>query len=303
MIRNNETTLRESRVSVVADGDDEIDLLALWQKIWERRKLIVGVTLLSGILAAGISLMMPDIYRAEVLIAPASGGDSGKGGASALSQFGGLASLAGISIGSSSSLDENLAVLSSKTFLTKFIQENDLMPIFYADQWDATRKEWKNLDPKAHPSLWDALRLLTNGGVLGVDKGKKNDLVSISVEWMDAELASKLANDLVAQLNEYLRQQAIQSSQNKLKYLNDALGKTQVQEVRQSLFDLISKEQKNSMLASTEREFAFKVIDAASVPDKKVKPKRMLAVIMSSMVAALLSIFYVLIVRERKPSV
>nr|WP_172588501.1 Wzz/FepE/Etk N-terminal domain-containing protein [Ferriphaselus amnicola] len=280
----------------MADGDDEIDLLALWAVIWRRRVMIIGATLMSGILAAGISLMMPNIYRAEILIAPASDADSGKSAASsALSQFGGLASLAGISIGNSSSVEENLAVLNSRTFLWKFIQDNELMPILYVDEWDSVRKGWKNTNSREQPSLWDAFRLLTKDGVLGVDRGKKDDLITVSVEWGNPEVASKLANTLIVQLNEYLRQRAVQSSQRNLQYLNEALGKTQVQEVRQSLFELISKEQKKAMLASADGEFAFKVLDASSTPDQKVKPKRALIVLLASLLGCFIAVLLAVI--------
>lgn len=272
--------------------DDVLDLGEIWEIIWRSRKLISIVTLTFGLLGAGISLLIPNVYRAEVLIVPVN--DDSSNGSSSLSQLGAVASLAGISIGSSSSVDENLAVLRSRTFLWTYIEENGLMPILFADDWDNSRKTWKKPDPKKQPSLWDAYRMFTKGGLLSVDKDKKSDLVTVAVEWTDPEMAANWANGLVVRLNEYLRQQAIKGSQRNLQYLGEALAKTQVQEIRQSLFDLISKEQKSAMIASAQKEFAFKVIDSASAPDKKVKPKRALITLMTALIASILAVIYVI---------
>jgi uncharacterized protein involved in exopolysaccharide biosynthesis len=285
-----------SELQVNPTPDDKIDFGELWVTLKTAWKLIITVTLLAAIFAAGASILMPNIYRAEVLIVPVN--DDTSKSSSTLTQLGGLASLAGISISSSSSVEENLAVLQSRTFLWTFIQENSLMPILFEDAWDTARKTWKKSDIKGQPSLWDAFRLLTKGAVLSVEKDKKSDLITVAIEWKDADLAAKWANDLVARLNEFLRQQAIHRSQQNLQYLYEALGKTQVQEVRQSLFELISQEQKKTMLASTQKEFAFKVIDAASEPDKKVKPKRALMVVLAAVSGFMLSIIYVLLRRK-----
>lgn len=57
--------------------EDEIDLLEYWRVIWKRKWLIVSVSLLAAVIAAGVSLQMPNIYKAEVLLSPISGGSKG----------------------------------------------------------------------------------------------------------------------------------------------------------------------------------------------------------------------------------
>jgi len=46
------------------------------------------------------------------------------------------------------------------------------------------------------------------------------------------------------------------------------------------------------MLANTQKEFAFEVIDKAVAPDRKAKPKRSLIVILSTLVAGFLVVIY-----------
>jgi uncharacterized protein involved in exopolysaccharide biosynthesis len=267
--------------------EDEINLLEYWRIIWKRRWLIIGVVFAAAVLAAGYSLTLPNIYRAEVVVT--SVGEKGSKGMS-LGGLGGLASMAGISLGGGGgSVEVNLAVLKSREFLWSFIKDNKLKPILFEQAWDAGSKSWR----EGEPTQWDAYR--TMKGILSVSKNKKTGLVTVAVEWTDADLAATWANELVARLNVHLRQEALQRSKKTLGYLNDELGKVRVAEMRQALFELISQEQKKAMLANTQKEFVFQVVDAAVPPDRKLKPKRSLIVIQSALITGLLCVIYIFI--------
>lgn len=274
------------------DDEDEIDLFELWQTLLKHKRMIIKATVIAAVLAAAGSLLMPNIYRAEVLISPVQTADSKGGLSSALGSLGGLgglASMAGISIGGGGSTEENLAVLQSREFLWKFAQENKLMPILFERTW---LQDLLDADP---PGQWDLYRLLIENGKLRVNKDKDTGIVTVTLEWEDPALVATWANALVARLNQYLAQQAIARSESNLKYLNEELMRTPVEEMRKTLFDLIASEQKNAMLANTQKEFAFKVLDPAAEPDKKAKPKRALIVILTAFVAGFIAILYAFI--------
>lgn len=274
--------------------EDEIDLFELWQIIWDQRWVIIGITSLFAVASIIVSLMLPNIYRAEVLLAPVSVDSKGGSMAATLSNLGGLASLAGISMGTSSSIEESLAVLKSKTFLWQFVEDNKLMPILFHEQWDAEQGKWIEPDVDPPPTLWDAYRLLTDG-ILTVSADKKTGLVTLAVEWTDPTVAAQWANELVARLNSYLRNLAIARSEDNLKYLNDELKRNTVADFRQTLYELIAKEQQTAMLANTRREYAVRTIDAAIEPDKKSKPKRALIVILATLLGAMLSVVWIFV--------
>ena len=109
----------------------------------------------------------------------------------------------------------------------------------------------------------------------------------------DPELAAEWANALVAQLNDYLRQQAIDTSNRNLEYLEEELGRTTVAEIQLTIFGLIGEEQKAAMLANSQKEFAFRVLDAAAAPDRKVRPKRALIGVLTTFVAGVLMVVIV----------
>ncbi|MEQ1532685.1 MAG: Wzz/FepE/Etk N-terminal domain-containing protein [Sideroxydans sp.] len=276
--------------------DDAIDLLQLWQTLVKNKWLILLSSFCAAVLAAGISLLMPNIYRADVLLAPVSAeGAKGGGLASALGGLGGLASMAGISIGGGGGTEVNLAVLKSRDFLWAFVQEKKLMPILFEDGWDAQKNTWIETDPKKQPGQMDVYRLFNEGGLMSVAQDKKTELVTLSIVSKDAQFSAELANMLVESVNHYLSQQAIARSESNLKYLNEELMRTPVEEMRKTLFDLIANEQKSAMLANTQKAFAFKVLDSAVEPDKKIKPKRSLIVILAAFVAGFMAILFVFI--------
>lgn len=169
------------------------------------------------------------------------------------------------------------------------------MPILFADEWDEKSRQWKEVDARKQPSQMDLHRLLIRDGVLSVSKDKRTELVTVSVEWKDAKLAADWANLLVDDANRYLAQKEIERSQARLQYLNAELLKIPVEEMRRALFDLIATEQKRSMLANTQKEFAFKVLDRAVVPDKKIKPKRAVIVILVALLAMLIASTWILV--------
>nr|WP_314558213.1 Wzz/FepE/Etk N-terminal domain-containing protein [uncultured Capnocytophaga sp.] len=82
--------------AINAPEEDEIDLLALIQKIWSARKRIFLITLVFLVIGILIALFSAKEYTATTIVVPQT---ESKGG----SNLGGLAALAGISIGGGSS--------------------------------------------------------------------------------------------------------------------------------------------------------------------------------------------------------
>ena len=75
--------------------DDSIDLIALLKQIYQGRKLIILSTVAAAVLGVVVALATPNIYTSRATFIPQTGGDSKPS-----SSFSGLASLAGISLGS-----------------------------------------------------------------------------------------------------------------------------------------------------------------------------------------------------------
>lgn len=269
--------------------EDEINLLDLALVVAKHKRMIVKFTFATAVIVACLSLLIPNTYRGAVLLTSAQSEEMPSGGLSAL---GGLASLAGVSIGGGGSMEENLAVIQSRDFLWQFVQENKLMPILFEDEWDAEHQKWEEEDPAEQPGPFDVYRLMIEDKVLNVTSDDETGLVVVAIDWEDAELAAQWANALVNRANKFLAEKAIVRSQGNLTYLNDELMRTQVEAFRKTLFDLIASEQKNAMLASAQKDYAFRVLDPALVPDKKTKPKRALIVILAAFMAFCMAVIW-----------
>ena len=285
------------------DSDSEIDLLELWKTIWQGRWAVISISFSFTIIATIGSLLMPNVYRGDVLLASVSIEDENSSIASKIGGLSGLASLAGISLPNAGNTDENLAILTSREFLWRFFEEKNLLPILFEDDWDEDTKQWIEDDPDEQPSLWHAYRLFIEDEVLTVSTDRNTGLISVAVEWTDAALASQWANELVHRLNEYLRAMAISRSTTNLEYLNKELSRSQVAEMRQALFSLIAKEQRAAMLANTQQEFAFRILDPAVEPDENVKPHRVVIVLLATFLGGFFALVFVFNRRAVKSAV
>lgn len=258
--------------------DDEIDLWELWDTIWSGRWLIIAITSVFTLGGITYALLAQEWYKADVVMAPADAKQSMSG---ALAQFGGLASLAGISLPGAGE-QAPVAVLKSKEFARSFITDLNLMPVFLKD----AESSGKPLD------IRDAVRVFDTS-VRTISEDKKTGLVTLSIRWKDAETAAKWANLLVQRLNERLRQQALAESERNVAYLQKEMAATSVVSLQQSMGRVLEGEMQKLMLARGNEEFAFKVIDRATPPKLRESPKRSLIAIVSLLAGGFLGVLIV----------
>ena len=118
-------------------------------------------------------------------------------------------------------------------------------------------------------------------------------MITLSISWRDPEIAAQWANDLVKQLNEQLREQAIQDSKKRVGYLEKELAKTTLKDMREVLYSLLESEKQKAMLANVNEDFALEVIDPAVAPQVRETPKRKLIVGIGCVCGGFLGIFAV----------
>ncbi len=210
-------------------------------------------------------------------------------------ELGGIASLAGINIGSGgNSVDRVIAVLKSRAFTDAFIQDEKLLPVLFSDIWDPQNKTWLVEDPKNTPTLRKAYQIFDNN-IRTITQDKKTGLITLAIEWKDPQQAALWANLMVERLNWHEQQAAITEAEKSLAYLKDQLAKTSVLEMQQSIYRLIEAQTKNIMLANARDQYAFNIIDRAVVPETKSKPDRKMIVAMGFAAGLLMSILFAVI--------
>jgi uncharacterized protein involved in exopolysaccharide biosynthesis len=272
-------------------GDDGVQLLDLWEIVWSQRLLVIALTALAAVASIAVALLLTPIYRADAVLAPVKSDDvRGLAG-----QLGGLASLAGIRLGSSADDTNGLAVLRSRAFAEAFISDHNLLPVLFEDQWDAAKGRWLSDDPADAPTMYDALKRFRED-VFSVQEDLVTGLVTVVIEWRDPEQAADWVNDLVKRINVQMRSRDLSEAEKNLVYLRQQLAESNFVELQKAISQLIENELQTAMLARAREEYAFTIIDPAIVPTERSRPHRTLIVIVSTAAGGLLAVLVAMLV-------
>ncbi|RUO78416.1 Wzz/FepE/Etk N-terminal domain-containing protein [Pseudidiomarina taiwanensis] len=293
--------------------DDEIDLRELFATLWRGKWTIIAITFVFAVGSVIYSLSLPNIYKAEALLAPTE--ESSGGGLSAIAgQFGGLAGLAGINLGGGEANKTTIALelLQSRVFLTEFVEKHQLLPqimavkswspetgiVFDEEIYDVKTDTWvREVSPpqqqKQKPSSWVYVGRIKE--MLTASQEKDTGLVTLSVEHQSPDFAQQLVELLVEEINITMRERDVVDAQNSLSYLNNELKNTNLSNMQQVFYQLIEKQTQTLMLTNVRPEYIFETIDPAVVPEEKSSPKRSLICILGTMLGGMLGIGLVLV--------
>jgi uncharacterized protein involved in exopolysaccharide biosynthesis len=274
----------------------EAFFLQLLRACWRKRVFAILFSLLCASAAGVAAWLLPKQYEATLLMSPVVSQNNGGGLASlgsAVSQLGGLASLAGISMsGSGGTKAESLATLESEIVTQQYIHDHDLLKVLFPRKWDAQLLKWKSSDLERIPTLWKG-NLLFNEKVRTVKETPKTGLVTMTIKWSDPAVAAEWANGLVRLTNEYLRDKAIKESDRNISFLTEQANKTTDVVLRSSIYSLMQSEIRKQMLARGSDEYALKVIDPATPPEKAASPLPLLWILAAFSVGLLLVFMFV----------
>lgn len=255
------------RTNHFASGNDEFFLLSDFLKVLRKhRVLFYSVVIGVLILAATYGFLSPKLYRASVEVVPVQRQGESAGLLSSLGGLGNLASIAGLQSNVVPLKDEALATIRSKDFLFSFITENNLLPVLFSNKYDAKTETWMVDSEDEIPTNWDGYRKFRKS-VLRIQDDDITGLVVISVEWHDRFLAEKWANAIVSRINEQMRMRDIAESEKRIEYLRRELKSVGIVEIERSIYRLVELEINNIMVANVRKEYAFRVVDPAIVPD------------------------------------
>jgi uncharacterized protein involved in exopolysaccharide biosynthesis len=173
----------EPRTSNLEPGSSpqSLSLIDYLQVIARRSRMIFWVTLAAAVISIVCSLIMPSIYTAKTLILPSQ---EDKGLMTAMmGQLGGLATMAGgagFSIGAPTTTDRYVSILKSEAVKDPIIDRFKLLEV-YKNKY--RMDTYKVLDKK-----------------VAVSAGKKDGIVTITVDDKDPKRAAAMANAYVEEL-------------------------------------------------------------------------------------------------------
>jgi tyrosine-protein kinase Etk/Wzc len=176
------------------DEEDGVGILDLVLVLAARKGLIFSLVILGGILATVVAFFTPPTYTATAVIMPPQ--QQSSSAAALLGQLGGVASLAGQSLGIKNPADIYVGILNSRTVADKLISEFKLRDVYKKKNLTDTRKKLSS-------------RTSFNSA--------KYSLIQVSVEDRDPKRAADIANAYVASLQEQTSRLAVtEASQRRL---------------------------------------------------------------------------------------
>ena len=308
----------ENNTQISDQYDDEIDLRELFMVLWAGKIKIVAITAVFAVASVIYALSVPNQYKASALLAPAqqqSGGLSG-----ALGQLGGLASLAGVSIGGGESSESQIAqeIMKSWSFVEGFIADNDLAVEVYAaegwskgsnelqinqDVYDSEGSEWLTENDSGvvgPPSSWQLYKAFS--GRVAVSEDKKSGLLSVSIEYYSPQIAKQWLDLYISAINKHMQARQVEKVSNNISYLEAQIEKTSIAEMREVFYTIIEEQTKNKMVVEASPDYAFVAVSPSMVPEEKSQPKRALICILGTLLGGMLSVLLVLVTHYAKKS-
>ncbi len=168
--------------------DDTIDLYELWITLWNKKWLVIAVTVIAALGSVVYALIAPQIYKAEALLLPPNVKDvksrsvwlvNGVKGEQVMQRVQGM-SVDGVF----AAFQKNL---SSRSLQKKFIDKQGLMDILAPDRTPETR------DIEILESFAKMIKIEHVKRALENEKG-----MSVSMESNDPEFAANLVNDYIS---------------------------------------------------------------------------------------------------------
>ena len=282
--------------------DDEFDLRELFNVLWAAKKLIILITAIFAIGSVVYSLSLNNYYQSgSIFIARSASGNQG------LSQYSGLAAMAGIKLPSSGEdkTAQVIELMKSRKFVKHLMAFESILPsimaaksynnrtqelLFNQKLYESETKTWKNNEI---PSYLEAHSAYLN--MLSVRQDKKTGFIYINIEHISPVFAKEFLELIIREANELLRKKDMDESKQGLEYLTSELSKTPFVEIKESINALIEAQLETQMLAQINQDYILIEIDPPFIPEQKSKPRRTFICVVGTILGGILSVLIVLI--------
>jgi uncharacterized protein involved in exopolysaccharide biosynthesis len=250
---------------------------------------IVLISLLFAVISVYYALSIPNVYTSSSRVSSNLSESGGMGGA--LANLGGIASLAGFSLGGGEASPEVLKEsLTSGSFLAFFIRaqkiESHIMAAtfydpdkdlytyddkIYNDESDKWVREFK-FPQKLEPSDSELVEKFKENYT--VNYNRKTKLIALTYTSLSPTFSQTILIELIDAFNHYMRDKDISDSLLSIKYLTQQLEIAKYNEVKTAIQQIMEEQYKKLALAKTREDYALRYIEEPMSADKKSGPKR-----------------------------
>lgn len=266
-----------------------LDLNKVLNWLWIDKYIIFIFTLMFAVISVVYSLSLENKYTSKAVVISDLDDSQSLGGN--LGGLGGLASMAGISLGGSNLSPEVLKeIITSNSFLASFIRSKNLEAIVMAAEafdpikntflYDATiydekAQRWTRkftYPKKAEPNDIELAEKFREN--LSVSFDRKTKLISIVYKSLSPDFSRYVISELIEEFNLHIKLKEQDSASKTLSYLKSEIEKTDLSEVKVTMQTLLEEQYKKLALTETRNDYAFKIIDEPKSAYKKSEPRR-----------------------------
>ena len=296
-----------------------VNLRRLLVLLWSRRRTLGVCMLLAIIVSAVMALRARIEYESNAVLAQVRDDNSQLSGAlsSVVGQLGGLVGGAGALGGSATSVEESVAVLRSRDFALRFMGEHDVLRFLFPEEWDAVAGKWKRSPPTGADSWGNRLAHLLSSQPMPpplvlppgpspdlavqrferirvVDIDRRTNFVKLAVRGPSPQVAHDWASAMIEELNESLRQRALEDSRRAIALLVKKVDAEGTQSMHTIASALLEQQLRREVGAESRREYALRVLDPPSLPDQRAAPRRSRMVLIGAGLGLLLGAAFVI---------
>jgi LPS O-antigen subunit length determinant protein (WzzB/FepE family) len=271
--------------NVLSSAQSEIDFRALFNAVWVSRVFVLSLTVFCGAVSVVYALSLQNVYQSKAVIAPKEA--SGGGISQLASQLGGLASIAGIDLGSKASNEAALSIerVRSFNFFKEHVYDEILVELAAANYWDQeanvlhlnkelydeASEEWAR-GGGAKPTYQEAFKSFNQ--IFSVSYDIHSTLVTLRVSHISPFVAKRWLEIIIRQVNESKRARDIHEAEQSIAYLNNQRAENDLVELNEIFAQLIQEQTKTVMLANASSDYLFEVIEPPIAPEEKFAPSR-----------------------------
>jgi uncharacterized protein involved in exopolysaccharide biosynthesis len=289
------------------------------EPVIHRWKLVLGMPVAFSLLALTWQAVATPKYTASTVVTATSQNASSI--ASRLGQLGGLAALAGSSLGASqetTEFDKFEFMLTSPRLGDYQARTRRMLPIVFDKKWDSEQQAWARPEGAVQTvknALWPLFGLpawLPPDGQTLAEHYDRNlqvrqrgttGLFQLSYTDEDPERALMVLQAIVADSNELLRQDAARRAAAKAAYLRSQLETARVAEYRVNLATLLATEEQTLMLTATSLPYAADTVQPYTVSAKPTSQRPVIYGAIAFVLGASLGLFFALVLgpKQRMP--
>ena len=138
--------------------------------------------------------------------------------------------------------------------------------------------------------------------ILSVNQDIQTSFITISIEHHSPHIAKKWVEIIIQQLNKKMREIDQDQATKSITYLNERAQQTNIQSIKEAISKLLENQMQTLMLAASNEDYVFKIIDPPIASEERSKPNRALICIIGVLIGFLLAVLTIFIVEYRKIS-